>query len=78
VCFFSTQRFIEWQRQAGGSNIPIIAVGGILRLDQAESVIEEGLADMVALGRSLIVDPELVTKTLNGKSHEIDECTNCL
>ncbi|MBT7085815.1 MAG: NADH:flavin oxidoreductase [Desulfobacterales bacterium] len=59
-------------------DIPVIAVGGILSLNQAESVIEEGLADMVAMGRSLVADPELVTKTLNGKLDEIDECTYCL
>jgi 2,4-dienoyl-CoA reductase-like NADH-dependent reductase (Old Yellow Enzyme family) len=59
-------------------DIPVIGVGGILKLDQAETVIEDGLADMVAIGRALIADPEMVTKTLLGKSHEVNECTNCL
>ena len=59
-------------------NIPVIGVGGIMHLDKAESVIEEGLADMVAMGRSLIADPELVTKTLNGNVDDVNECTSCL
>jgi 2,4-dienoyl-CoA reductase-like NADH-dependent reductase (Old Yellow Enzyme family) len=59
-------------------DIPVIGVGGILGLNQAESVIEDGLADMVAIGRALIADPEMVTKTLRGKSYEVNECTDCL
>ena len=59
-------------------DIPVIGVGGILNLDQAESIIEEGIADMVAIGRALIADPELVTKTLRGKADEVNECTSCL
>ena len=60
-----------------GVKIPVIAVGGVLWLEQAEEAIEEGLADMVAIGRALIADPELVTKTLNGRAGEVVECTAC-
>lgn len=59
-------------------SIPVIAVGGVLRLDQAEHVLEDGLADMVALGRALIADPELVTKSLEGKPESVVECTGCM
>jgi len=59
-------------------DIPVIAVGGILRLEQAETALEEGLADMVALGRALVADPELVTKSLEGKPETVDECNGCL
>ncbi|MDD5313446.1 MAG: NADH:flavin oxidoreductase [Dehalococcoidia bacterium] len=58
--------------------IPVIAVGGILRLDQAERALEEGQADMVAIGRALIADPELVTKTLRGREKDVVECNACL
>ena len=58
--------------------IPVIAVGGILRLEQVENALQEELADMVAIGRGLIADPELVTKTLEGRSEEIVECTGCM
>ncbi len=59
-------------------NIPVIAVGGILRLEQAERALEDGLADMVAIGRALVADPELVTKSLAGKPEDVVECTGCL
>jgi len=59
-------------------DIPVIAVGGVTRLQQAEEAIGEGLADMVAIGRGLIADPELVTKTLEGRSDEVVECTGCM
>jgi 2,4-dienoyl-CoA reductase-like NADH-dependent reductase (Old Yellow Enzyme family) len=58
--------------------LPVIAVGGVLRLEQAEAAIEQGMADMVAMGRALIADPELVTKTLEGKAGDVAECTACL
>jgi 2,4-dienoyl-CoA reductase (NADPH2) len=47
-------------------------------LEQAEQALEEEQADMVAIGRGLIADPELVTKTLEGRSDEVVECTDCL
>ena len=60
------------------ADIPVIAVGGILDLGQAERALEEEQADMVALGRALIADPELVTKTLDGRVEDVVECTSCL
>ena len=59
-------------------DIPVIAVGGILTLDQAEAVLDEGLADMVAIGRALIADGELVTKSIGNRKDDIEECTNCM
>jgi 2,4-dienoyl-CoA reductase-like NADH-dependent reductase (Old Yellow Enzyme family) len=59
-------------------SIPVIAVGGILRLEQAEDALEGGLADMVAIARALIADPELITKTLEGRIGDTVQCTGCL
>jgi len=60
-------------------DILVIAVGvGVLKLKQAEEALEEGLTDMVAIGRGLIADPEPVTKTLEGRSDEVVEYTSCL
>ncbi len=59
-------------------SIPVIAVGGILRLEQVEESLEEGLADMVAIGRALIADPELITKTVEERTGDIVQCTACL
>jgi 2,4-dienoyl-CoA reductase-like NADH-dependent reductase (Old Yellow Enzyme family) len=59
-------------------SIPVIAVGGVLELAQAEDALREGLADMVAIGRGLIADPELVTKTLEGREEDVVGCTVCM
>ena len=59
-------------------DIPVIAVGGILKLEQAEHALGEGMADMVAIGRALIADQALVTKSLEGKADSVNECNSCL
>jgi 2,4-dienoyl-CoA reductase-like NADH-dependent reductase (Old Yellow Enzyme family) len=58
-------------------NVPVICVGAIKSLERIEEILEQGHADMVALCRALIADPELVTKTLNGKAEDITECVDC-
>jgi 2,4-dienoyl-CoA reductase-like NADH-dependent reductase (Old Yellow Enzyme family) len=58
--------------------IPVIGVGGVIRLEQAETALREGNADMVAIGRGLIADPELVTKSFAGRADDVNECTSCL
>ena len=40
-------------------------------------VLEKNLADIVAIGRGLITDPELVSKSLAGKPENVVECTDC-
>lgn len=55
-------------------NIPIIAVGNILSLQDAEKVLLDGDADMVAMGRALIADPDLIPKTKQGRVDEINWC----
>ena len=58
--------------------VPVIAVGGVIQLAQAEAALSGGLADMVAIGRGLIADPELVSKSLEGRSDTVNECTSCM
>ncbi|MCA9423359.1 MAG: FAD-dependent oxidoreductase, partial [Nitrospira sp.] len=57
--------------------IPVIAVG---RIDAklAEKIIEEGRADFVAIGRGLMVDPELPIKAQAGQYADIKPCLSCL
>jgi 2,4-dienoyl-CoA reductase-like NADH-dependent reductase (Old Yellow Enzyme family) len=56
--------------------IPVIAVGGFGRdLGGAESVLELGRADLIAIGRGLIADAELPIKLRGGR--EIIECKEC-
>jgi 2,4-dienoyl-CoA reductase-like NADH-dependent reductase (Old Yellow Enzyme family)/thioredoxin reductase len=56
--------------------IPVIAVGS-LTLDMAEEVISQGKADMVAMARTLIADPECVKKAGKGRGELIRPCVRC-
>ncbi len=55
--------------------MPVIAVGKIDSAELAESVIAEGKADLVAIGRQLVADAETISKWLEGR--EYVSCTNC-
>ncbi|HEX3010671.1 MAG TPA: NAD(P)/FAD-dependent oxidoreductase [Syntrophomonadaceae bacterium] len=58
-------------------DIPVIA-GGMLRSPvMANSVIAEGKADFVFLGRSLLADSEWPEKARKGKLEEIRPCITC-
>jgi len=59
-------------------DIPVIAVGKIHSPEVAEKIITEKKADMVALGRALIVDPEFVNKVKDGNWQDIRRCIHCL
>jgi 2,4-dienoyl-CoA reductase-like NADH-dependent reductase (Old Yellow Enzyme family) len=52
----------------------VIAVGKIATRDVAESILEQGKADLVALGRPLIADPDWPTKLYEGRDEEIVPC----
>ena len=52
---------------------PVIAVGS-LDYKMGEQALQEGQADIIALGRSLIADPELPNKLAQGKPEEIRPC----
>jgi 2,4-dienoyl-CoA reductase (NADPH2) len=53
---------------------PVIAVGKIATRDVAESILAQGQADLVALGRPLIADPDWPRKQHEGREAEILPC----
>ncbi len=53
---------------------PVIAVGKIATRKVAESIIWEGKADLVALGRPLIADPDWPRKLAEGRDEEVVPC----
>lgn len=55
-------------------NVPVIAVGKIATRELAESILQEGKADLIALGRPLIVDPDWPHKAAEGRDDEIVPC----
>ena len=58
-------------------NVPVSAVGRIVDAEMAERVIESGMADIVAMGRPLLADPDWGTKIAAGKACDIRRCISC-
>ena len=63
-------------------SIPVIAVGRIKNPIMADRIIREGKADLVAMGRAQLADPEMVEKARKGEIAEIrlclGECLGCI
>ena len=57
---------------------PVITVGRINDPQFAETILRKGKADLIAMGRALIVDPELPNKVAEGRLKEIRKCIGCL
>jgi len=58
-------------------NLPVIAVGKIPSPALAEKILQEGKADLIALGRPLIADPQWPKKVREGREGEIRPCLYC-
>lgn len=58
-------------------SIPVSIVGRLVDIDRAEKLLEEGICDIVAFGRPLLTDPDIVNKALNGEAHLIRKCICC-
>jgi len=57
-------------------NIPVTTVGSFT-MDMAEEIISENKADMVAMIRSIIADPDCVRKARTGRAEDIRPCVRC-
>ncbi len=58
-------------------NVPVIASVRINDLKLAEELLNNEQADLVSIGRPLIVDPELPNKYRNGQRDDIRTCIAC-
>ncbi len=56
-------------------NIPVATVGRVITVEAGEQILENGEADMIGYGRSLLTDPDIAVKTAAGEC--IRECLNC-
>lgn len=59
------------------TTLPVAVVGGINDPAFADSLIADGMCDMVALARALSADPEWANKALNGNEDDIAKCLRC-
>ena len=60
-------------REAGFST-PIVAAGGIASFEQAEAILANGDADIVASARQSLADPDWFRKTELGRGNEVRRC----
>lgn len=56
--------------------IPVVAVGSI-DLEMADKIIAEGKADIVAMARAIVADPEIINKAYRGEIENIRPCVRC-
>ncbi len=58
-------------------DIPVCAVGRINDPELAEKILAEGQADLVAMTRAAVCDPEFPRKAREGRLEEIRRCIGC-
>jgi 2,4-dienoyl-CoA reductase-like NADH-dependent reductase (Old Yellow Enzyme family) len=58
-------------------SVPIAIAGRIRSPEEAEQLIQEGSADIVAMARTWIADPEWGVKVASGEAHRIRPCMSC-
>ena len=63
------------ERVKGLVSVPVATVGRVVSVDAGEKILEDGSADIVAYGRSLMCDPDIALKAATGEP--IRECLNC-
>lgn len=56
---------------------PVSCVGALGDPDQMEEILRSGKADLIALGRGLVADPDLPKKVIAGKKEDIRRCLRC-
>ena len=60
-----------------GVSVPVIGVGRIITPAQAELALKWGQADLIALGRALLADPDWPAKAREGDWRAIRPCVGC-
>jgi 2,4-dienoyl-CoA reductase-like NADH-dependent reductase (Old Yellow Enzyme family) len=58
-------------------HVPVMTVGLITDPAEAEGILAQGKADLVALGRPLVTDPAWLAKAAAGREREIRYCVSC-
>ncbi|MGM9941888.1 MAG: bilirubin reductase, long form [Bulleidia sp.] len=56
-------------------SVPVATVGRVISVENGEKILNDGDADIIAYGRSLLTDPDIANKAQKGEC--IRECLNC-
>lgn len=59
-------------------SIPVVAVGRINNVNLASQIIKESQADLIAMGRASIADPDFPNKIRNNDAEKVTPCIACL
>ena len=54
---------------------PVATVGRVVSVEAGEKILQDGSADIIGYGRSLLTDPDIANKVASGEC--IRECLNC-
>ncbi|MEM8564496.1 MAG: NADH:flavin oxidoreductase, partial [Pseudomonadota bacterium] len=65
---------IRQEVRSAGSDIPIVVAGGIHTYSQAESLLQDGKADIVAFARQALADPDWFEKVRTGCGDQVRLC----
>jgi 2,4-dienoyl-CoA reductase-like NADH-dependent reductase (Old Yellow Enzyme family) len=68
-CIHAASRLIK-----SYSRVPVGFAGLVKSVEQADSIVRDGIADFVGMARALFADNELIIKTLEGRRDEIHWC----
>ncbi len=58
-------------------DVPVMLVGRIHDPEVGERILSEGKADLIAMARPLLADPELPNKVTRGRARSIRRCISC-
>ncbi len=78
--FPSSAMPVAWLRdevaavKAANRDVPVFGVGAAATVEEAAEVVDSGTADMVALTRAQIADPDLALKLREGRTDQITHC----
>ncbi|MBM9461630.1 NAD(P)-binding protein [Nocardioides sp. zg-536] len=78
--FPSSAMPVAWLREdvaalkQANPDIPVFGVGSAWAVEEAEEVLASGIADMVALTRGQLADPDLAHKLLTGRTETVRHC----
>ena len=67
-------RMVRQAVRAAGVGTPVVLAGGISTFEQAEEMLREGSADIVASARQTLADPDWFRKLRLGLGHEVRRC----
>lgn len=58
-------------------NVYVNVSGAIMNVQEAEKILADGVADLILIGRSIVADPYMPKKVLEGREEDIVPCIRC-